>query len=81
MSLSVNYGKEVHFCCVSSRVGILGNERADATTKSALQLAMQHVALRIPHTHYKRLMESYFTHVGQHNGMTSRLASFHQAKE
>jgi len=56
-------GKQVIFCCIPSHVQIIGNERADAAAKNALQLEFSD--FQIPYTDYKSMVNLHFSKVWQ----------------
>ena len=54
----LNFAKKyIMFCWVPSHIGIRGNERADSTAKSALDLP--HAKIGVPYTDFKRCISQY----------------------
>ena len=49
--------KDIIFCWVLSHVGIKGNEKADSSAKSALDLP--HAQVGVPYTDFKHLISQY----------------------
>ena len=49
--------KDIIFCWVSSHVGIKGNEKADSTAKSSLDLP--HAQVGVPYIDFKHLISQY----------------------